>query len=69
MTRKAFLHIGSVAICLGLSPALLFGQRVGRWQYLGEANVDGRADHYKIRVGVSKGTFTRIQILVQNAAV
>ena len=46
----------------------LFGQR-GRWEYLGEANVDGGSDHDRIRVGESKGQFRRIQILVERSAV
>lgn len=68
MTRLVSLRAGLLA-CLVMTPALLQAQRVGRWEYLGEANVDGKADHDRIKVGESKGTFSRIQILVQNSAV
>jgi len=69
MTRNSFLRSGLLIGCLSLMPVLLIGQRAGRWQYLGEANVDGNADHDKIEVGKSKGAFTKLQILVQNAPV
>jgi hypothetical protein len=48
---------------------LLPSARAQRWEYLGEANVDGGADHDRIRVGESKGPFRRIQILVQNSPI
>lgn len=69
MTRNSFVCSSLLIAFLALTPATLVGQRVGRWQYLGEANVDGGADHDKIDVGDSKGAFRRIQILVQNGAV
>src|SRR5262249_14112624 len=42
---------------------------MGRWEYLGEANVDGGSDHDQIHVGQSKGEMRRLQILVENGAV
>lgn len=76
MMRHKFLQLIAILACLTLAPTA-DGQRVvreragtgGRWQYLGEANVDGRSDHDKIDVGASKGVFRRIQIAVQNAPV
>ncbi len=65
MTRNSFLGWS----LLVLMPTTLEGQRVGRWEYLGEANVDGNADHDSIDVGKSKGAFRKIQILVQKGAV
>jgi hypothetical protein len=42
------------------------GQR-GEWQHLGEAHVDGRADHDKIDVG--GGTFSALQLGVTGGAI
>jgi hypothetical protein len=39
------------------------------WVYLGEAHVDGAADHDKIKVGRSEGRFRALQIRVDYAAV
>ena len=40
---------------------------VGGWQHLGNAHVDGRADHDKIEVG--GGTFTALELGVTNGAI
>jgi hypothetical protein len=40
-----------------------------RWAYLGEANVDGAADHDNIVVTRSRGAFRAIQIRVQRAPI
>ncbi|HZS09450.1 MAG TPA: hypothetical protein VFD58_31765 [Blastocatellia bacterium] len=48
---------------------LSYAQRAGRWIYLGEANVDGRADHDRISVGRDEGRFRRIQIRVERAPI
>jgi hypothetical protein len=39
------------------------------WVYLGEAHVDGAADHDKIKVGKSEGRFRSIQLRVDYAAI
>jgi hypothetical protein len=44
-------------------------QRQGRWEYLGEANVDGRVDHDNITVTGSRGAFQAIVIRVQKAPI
>jgi hypothetical protein len=41
--------------------------RAGGWQHLGNAHVDGRADHDKI--DVQGGTFTALQMGVTNGAI
>lgn len=41
----------------------------GRWVYLGEAHVDGKADHDKIKVTNSEGEFSAIQIKVDFAPI
>jgi hypothetical protein len=68
MTRSA---VHPTMFIQGLALTLLCFTSSGapRWSYLGEANVDGRADHDRISVGESKGAFRRIQILVENSAV
>lgn len=42
--------------------------RGGRWEYLGEAHVDGRVDHDTIRVN-SRGGFREILFEVQGGAI
>lgn len=51
---------------LGAAPR---GQAEGRGEYLGEANVDGQADHDNISVTGSRGAFRAIQIRVAKAPI
>lgn len=39
------------------------------WAYLGEANVDGRYDHDKIKVSRSEGLFRQIQLRVERGPI
>jgi hypothetical protein len=41
----------------------------GRWTYLGEANVDGRVDHDRIRVGRDDGRFHALQLRVERGPI
>ena len=41
----------------------------GGWIHLGDKHVDGHADHDKISIGSSEGTFRQLQIRVREAAV
>jgi hypothetical protein len=57
---------------VGLALALMagaFAQPAGRWEYLGEANVDGAVDHDRIAVTAAKGEYRAIQIRVQKGAI
>ena len=45
-----------------------FAQR-GRWEFLGQAHVDGQVDHDNIMVTGSRGTFRAIQIRVDYAPI
>jgi hypothetical protein len=68
MTRSEFLRtVFTQGVALTLlstaSPA------AGKWEYLGESNVDGAIDHDTIRIGSSQGYFRRIQIFAQNGAI
>ena len=64
--RTSFLAAVSALFIIGSVTAS--AQR-GAWVYLGEANVDGSADHDKIKVGGGKGTFRALQIQVERAAI
>jgi len=65
MTRKAL----SIASAFLLLISLAAASYARGWIYLGEAHVDGSADHDKIKVGASDGRFRSIQIKVDYAAV
>jgi hypothetical protein len=57
--------LGFAVLLLGSSAVAL----AQRWQYLGEANVDGAVDHDNIVVSSSRGAFRAIQIKVQRAPI
>lgn len=64
-TPKTFRAVGFLVLLLGCSAVAL----AQRWQYLGEANVDGAVDHDNIVVSGSRGAFRAIQIKVQRAPI
>jgi len=64
-TRKAIRAVGFAVFLLGCS-GLSFAQR---WEYLGEANVDGSRDHDEIAVIGPRGEFRAIHIRVQKAPI
>ena len=64
-TPKTIRAIGFAVLLLS-SSAVANAQR---WTYLGEANVDGAADHDNIVVTGSRGAFRAIQIKVQRAPI
>lgn len=68
---KNFFVAGIAGLCI-----LMFGfsaparaQREGRWEYLGEANVDGNVDHDNIVVTAARGAYRAIVIRVLKAPV
>lgn len=66
---KRFIYVMSLLmVLLGLSVAVSAQPR-GRWEYLGEANVDGGVDHDSISVTAAEGRFRAIQIKVQGGAI
>jgi hypothetical protein len=68
MTVKMSVRILSLFfLALGCS-MVSTAQRPGAWEYLGDAHVDGGADHDKIHVD-NPGTFRAIQIEVVNGAI
>jgi len=67
-TPKA-LRVVLALLLLTIFGPTLFAQNYGRWVYLGEANVDGNADHDRIKVGRDDGRFHAIQIRVERAPI
>ena len=66
--RKA-LQVILAALLLTTFGQALYAQNYGRWVFLGEANVDGNADHDKIKIGRDDGRFRAIQIRVERAPI
>jgi hypothetical protein len=64
-TPKTIRAIGFAVLLLSSSAVA----QAQRWTYLGEANVDGAADHDNIVVTGSRGAFRAIQIKVQRAPI
>lgn len=65
--KRTLRRVLPVLLLAGLS-ASLQAQR-GEWLMLGDAHVDGAADHDKIKVGKDKGLFRSIQLRVEGAAI
>ena len=63
-TRRRFF-----AWTAGLAAAVPALAQHGRWDYLGEANVDGTNDHDRIRVGKGYGRFRGIRLHVENGPI
>jgi hypothetical protein len=63
--RNTIRAIGFAVLLLSCSAVAL----AQRWAYLGEANVDGAADHDNIVVTRSRGAFRAILIRVQKAPI
>lgn len=64
-TKRAITGAVTILLLLSLGPA----SYAKGWEYLGEAHVDGAADHDKIKVGRSEGRFRALQIKVDRAAI
>lgn len=71
MNRRTVLMLGLGAATAGLAHAQgkLRDKLKDGWEYLGEANVDGRVDHDRITVGRDDGVFRAIQIRVERAPI
>ena len=65
LTRKAMPVGVTILLLLSFGPA----SYAKGWVYLGEAHVDGAADHDKITVGRSEGRFRALQIKVDRAPI
>jgi hypothetical protein len=69
MSMRKALQVILAALSLTILGQSLYGQGQGRWIYLGEANVDGNADHDRIKIGRDDGRFHAIQIHVERAPI
>jgi hypothetical protein len=67
-SRISMRTAGAVLLLLVIGQSF-YAQRVGRWIYLGEANVNGRLDHDIINVGRADGRFREVQIRVERAPI
>ena len=67
MLRKTGLLIIGILLVLAFSAAL-YAQE-GRWDYLGNAHVDGTQDHDNIHVGHHDGKFHAIQLRVSGGGI
>ena len=68
MSKRETIRIpGLLLLLIGLSVAAQ-AQRP-RWEYLGEANVDGAVDHDNIAVTGARGEFRAIQIRVEKGPI
>lgn len=74
--QQKAIRVGLIVLFTSMMGASLFAQRnggvrppVGRWVYLGEANVDGARDHDTIQVGRQDGRFRAVQIRVERAPI
>lgn len=65
MTRKALPIAVAILLVLSLSQSSL----ARGWVYLGEAHVDGQADHDKIKVGRAEGRFRALRLNVDFVAI
>lgn len=68
VTPRLLRRFGLVAAAFGLGLAS-HAQQNARWEYLGEANVDGATDHDRITVTAERGQFRAIHLKVENAAI
>jgi hypothetical protein len=66
-TPNRLRYLGLTFLVLGLA-AVCYAQR-GRWEYLGEANVDGAVDHDRIMVTAARGEYRAIRIRVENGPI
>jgi hypothetical protein len=65
MTRKALTIAAAILLVLSFSQSSF----ARGWVYLGEAHVDGQADHDKIKIGKSEGRFRALQLKVDFVAI
>jgi hypothetical protein len=69
MNIRKVLRVVSASLLLTIFGQALYAQNNGRWVYLGEANVDGSADHDRIKIGRDDGRFRALQIRVERAPI
>jgi len=65
MNKTARFRFLAATLLLGLASTAL----AQKWEYLGEANVDGGVDHDRIVVTAAKGEYRAIEIRVEKGAI
>lgn len=66
---KRCITLGMLSLCLLVSGLAGAAQTPGRWELLGQREVDFRNDHDQIDVGRSEGRFKQIQFRVKDAPI
>ena len=66
---KKYITLGVLSLCLLVSGLAGAAQGPGRWESLGQSEVDFKNDHDKIDVGRSEGRFKQLQIRVKDAPI
>lgn len=66
---KKYISLGMLSLCLLVSGWASAAQTSGRWELLGQREVDFKNDHDQIDVGKSEGRFKQIQFRVKNAPI
>lgn len=66
---KKYITSGILSLCLLLSGLASAAQAQGRWELLGQRQVDFRNDHDQIEVGRSEGRFKQLQVRVKDAPI
>ena len=66
---KKYITLGMLSLALLLSGMAGAAQGPGRWESLGQREVDFRNDHDQIDVGRSEGRFKQLQVRVKDAPI
>ena len=66
---KKYIALGMVSLCLLISALPGAAQAPGRWELLGQHEVDFRNDHDRIDVGRREGRFKQLQLRVKDAPI
>lgn len=68
MKKKISVMVLALLVVIGISSVAHAGPQAGGWMLLGNAHVDGKNDHDKIKCS-DTGTFRAIQLRVSGSAV
>ena len=66
---KKYITLGMLSLCLLISALAGAAQAPGRWELLGQREVDFRNDHDRINVDKSEGRFKQLQFRVKDAPI
>ena len=66
---KRYIKLWMLSLCLLVTAVAGAAQTSGRWELLGQREVDFRNDHDQINVGRSEGRFKQLQFRVKDAPI